>query len=376
VMSCSDVYHPEDINSTAMLSMVHVDMAAQDSELNGTGLMSDGWTVYASSERLYVAQTSWWWDPWGEGGDQVETHIHRFSLEGADSIYEGSGAAPGWLLNQFSMGEYQESLRVATSDAGWGGDMEAANNIFVMQLNENSALDVVGEVRDIAPGEQIYSARFMGERGYIVTFRQIDPLFTLDLSDPTDPRVVGELKIPGYSAYLHPIGEDHILAVGMDGTDEGQLTGLAVNLFNIIDFSNPLLQDQFTFDGGEWSGSDALWDHHAFTYHEGMLAIPAYSYSYEDSSSFSGMLVLDVDLDTGLSERARIDHADMVSDSECLYGDEYYYSGCDDYYWYAWMRRGVIIEDSLYSISEYGLKVNDLNDPASVQSRVLFYPAE
>lgn len=373
LMDCRDLYHPEVVNSTSTLSMIHLDLANLDAGPSGTGLMSDGWTVYASQDHLYVSQTSWSWSFWRDDDVDVETRIHRFSLEGDDSVYEGSGSVDGWLLNQFSMSEHDDYLRVATSEMNWwGAESDPANNVFVMGMEEG-ALKVVGEINGIAPGEQIFAARFMGERGYLVTFEQIDPLFTLDLSEPTNPRVIGELKIPGFSSYLHPIGDDHLLAVGMDGTDDGRITGFAVSLFNISDFANPALQDKFTLSGTDWSSSESLWDHHAFTYHRDVLAVPAYSYGYETGEYFSGLLSLSVDTDTGLSEIGRIDHKDLVRDSECLYGGD---ADCGDYYWYAWMRRGVIIEDNLYSISDYGVKVTNLNDPAEVKARVLFWPRD
>ncbi|MFT4977226.1 MAG: putative secreted protein with C-terminal beta-propeller domain, partial [Myxococcota bacterium] len=265
LMDCSDLYHPDTINSASTLALIHLD---QDGGLSGTGVMSEGWLPYASTDNFYVAQTSWWW---AAEEDEVETHIHRFQLDEAQTRYAGSGSVAGWVLNQFSMGEHDGHLRVATTDAGWWGEEEPANNVFVLKIEED-ALEKTGEIRGIAPGERIYSARFAGDRGYVVTFEQVDPLFTLDLADPAHPTIAGELKVPGFSSYLHPIGEDHILAIGMDGTDDGQITGLAVSLFDISDFSSPALLDKYTLDSDDWSYSQALYDHHAFTYYNGTLS--------------------------------------------------------------------------------------------------------
>lgn len=364
LMGCRELYHPAEMNSTSTMTLLHLDLSA--GHITGTGVMSEGWMPYASTESFYVAQTSWWWD----AAEEPQTQIHRFVLDRDQTVYAGSGSVSGWVLNSFSMGEHDGHLRVATSDAGWGWGEdtdEPANNVFVLEVGEQS-LDTVGEVRDIAPGERIYSARFVEDRGYVVTFEQIDPLFTLDLSDPTAPAVAGELKVPGYSSYLHPIGDDRILAVGMDGTEDGEITGLAVSLFDISDFSQPTLLDKYTLESDDWSWSQALYDHHAFTYFNDTLTIPAYTWS--DDEGFSGMLVLDVDLDAGLSELGRVDHADMVADSECRYGRE-----CSDYYWYAWLQRSVVVDDSLYTISDYGVKVNAHRAPEDEQARVLFNPA-
>lgn len=500
--ACEDIYTPEQLTPLAMLSVARLDPEA--GTLSATGLMSDGWTVYASTTALYVAQTSAWW--WGWTEDVGKSHIHRFDLTGASPAYTGSGSVTGWLYDQFAMSEFEGSLRVVTTDFGWwgwgggvavdvgveedvsdspgtggggsdgstgsdedeappseGGDVppsegddtpvgdtdapdepdepevpaeeppQPANHVFVLQAHPTTgALEVVGHVDGIAPGETVQSVRMMGEKGYVVTFRQTDPLFTLDLSDPTAPAVVGELHMPGYSAYLHPLGDDHLIGVGMAGLDTGELTGLAVNLFDVSDLSAPRLVEQFELDPGDnaWSWSEAMWDHHAFTYHRDVLTLPAYTWSWDEESGlydgFSGTVSLHVTVADGISELGRVDHRDLVADSACIYdiwwaedreggdvvegddgdreeiGDEGgvdpepgedtppddggeepeptepddTWSYCDwDYgYWYAQVRRSVYIEDNLFTISDYGVKVNDLNAPDTQIARVLFYP--
>jgi hypothetical protein len=326
----------------------------------------------------------------------------------------------------------------------------------VLRDDGAGSLGVIGHVGGIAPGEQIQSARLIGDKGYIVTFRRTDPLFTLDLSDPTAPAVVGELVMPGYSAYLHPIDEDHLIGVGMAGLETGQLTGLAINLFDVSDPANPTLVDQFEIDPGNnaWSYSEAMWDHHAFTFHRDVLTIPAYTSSYNDQtgewSGFSGTISFRVTVDGGIEELGRVDHAGLVDESVCLYdmwwggfaedgeikpddgevivddggdrddggvaepmpmpaidaegdvgvdpadpgsdggedvsepdpGEEPIeprepFSYCDyDYgYWYAQVRRSVVIEDYLYTISDYGVKVTDLDAPSNEITHFVFYPA-
>lgn len=327
-----------------------------------------------------------------------------------------------------------------------------ANHVWVLQPADDGSLAVIGHVSGIAPGEQIRSARMMGDKGYMVTFRQTDPLFTLDLSDPTAPQVTGELVMTGFSAYLHPLGEDHLIGVGMNGTDTGQLTNLSIAVFDVSDMSNPTLAHRYDIDaGGEnsWAWSEALWDHHAFTYGRDVLTIPAYTehWDYETGiwSGFSGTMSFRVTAD-GIEELGRVDHTGLVAQSECLYdlwygggdiavegdkGDEVdidvgapddggadvsqpaeegesdqvqeappddagdtggmsepgepgedpiepgeYYSWCDQP-WYGWanVRRSVYVEDNLYTISNYGIRVNDLNDPSQEIATVLFFPA-
>lgn len=249
--------------------------------------------------------------------------------------------------------------------------------MFVLE-QADADLNVIGELRGIAPTEQIYAVRFLGETGYVVTFRQTDPLFVVDLSDPTAPSIAGELHVPGYSSYLHPIAGGYLLAVGMDGTEDGTVTGFAVSLFDVRDPANPTRVDQLTIESDDWSWSEALWDHHAFTYYNGVLSVPIYTYDYDDATGawdgFSGLLVVDVDTDAGLSEIGRVDHADMVADSECPWYGEGYGRSCPDDYWYAGMRRSVVIEDELYSISDYGVKVTAQRDPADEIAQALFRP--
>ena len=382
LLSCNDVYRPPSLSGTSTLSLVHVDLEGS-SPPTGTGLLADGWTVYASSENLYVAQAAWWWW-WGWEPLELTTQVHRFSLDGAQSVYEASGEVPGSVLNRFSMGEWDDHLRIATTDIDWwwGAELdeetqpaEPANNVFVLEP-VGAELQTVGSLRGIEPGEQIYAARFVGEKGYLVTFEVIDPLFTLDLSDHTAPTLVGELEIPGFSSYLHPIEDDRILAVGMDATETGQQIGFSISLFDVSDFAAPALADRLTVAGDDWSWSESLWDPHAFTYFNGILSVPVYT--WEGDQGFSGLLVVDVG-DSTLTEIGRVDHADLVADSRCLYGDawgEPTSGPCDPSWWYADMRRSLVIDEALYSLSDYGMKVTEHDDPSVELARVLFWPLE
>lgn len=408
VHDCTDIYAPDAVSQLSMLSVVTYGVA--DGSLGAAGLLSDGWTVYASRSNLYVAQSSRWWWGWS---DETVSHVHKFRLGGGEPTYAGSGEVQGWLYDQFAMSEHNGFLRVVTTDfrSWWGWpddeDVEApANNVFILEDDDAGSLDVVGHVGGIAPNEQIFAARMMGDKGYIVTFEMVDPLFVLDLSDPYDPQVLGELKIPGYSAYLHPLGESHLIGVGMAGLDTGELTGLAVNLFDVSDPTDPKLEtDHEVSHQGGWSWSEALWDHHAFTYHRDTLTIPAASSYWDDVSGewtgFSGTISFRVVAGDPITELGRVDHAALVDESACLwdrwYGHSWLRSGaaeesgaegsspgggagesmCSwDYgYWYARVRRSLYIEDNLFTLSDYGLKVNDLSDPSVEHNRVVFYPA-
>ena len=215
-------------------------------------------------------------------------------------------------------------------------------------------MPLVGELRGLAPGERIYATRFQADRAFMVTFVQIDPLFTIDLSRPTDPQAVGELKIPGYSAYLQAIGDDHVLGVGMDGDWDGGLNGIAISLFDVSDFAKPTQQDQLTLEC-DYSWSEALWDHHAIMVHKDTVAIPAYGYRWGGDYGYdsqAGLLVATIDTETGLNQTGFIDHSDLARE---VWGDGSGYA--------PQMLRSMMIEDNLFSISEAGIVVSTLDNP-------------
>ena len=381
--SCEEIFRPGNASRFNVLSLLHVDL--EEDTMTAQGLMAEGWTVYSSKENFYIAQSGrWWW--WGWGDVDMNSHIHKFALNGGEKpTYEASGAVSGWLYDQFAMSEYDGHLRVASTDFDWwmGSSEEdstqAGNNVTVLYDDGKGTLQKKGEITGIAPGERIFANRMMGEQGYMVTFRQVDPLYTLDLSDHSNPKVIGELKIPGYSAYLHPIDENHLLAVGMDGEEDGTLTGLAINIFDVSDFENPTLKYQHVLESDGWSWSESLWDHHAFTFHRDVLTIPAYSWNYSEDEGydlFSGVLSFSIDTSVGIEEIGRVDHSSLLSESQCLYEIWYgdYYNDCNNWYYQPYVRRSLYIEDNLFSLSNYGLKVNDLYDPSQEITDVLFYP--
>lgn len=389
LLDCTDVYHPDGVAQPGLLSVLHLDLDAPETTTPAaSGLFANGWTVYASLDSLYVSQTSWWWG-WGWGEDPLETHVHRFALEGEDTVYASSGEVPGWQWSQFALDEEDGYLRVATTEQDWWwgtASGELGSGVYVLQ-EQGDTMEVVGSVSGIAPGEMIYASRFIGDTAWLVTFLQVDPLFAIDLSDPTAPEVVGQLEIPGFSSYIHPIEDGYLLTVGMAGTEDGVITGFAVKLFDVRDRTAPALLDEAVVTSDEWSWSESLWDHHAFTFHNGVLSVPIYTYDYSEVtgewSGFSGLWVLQVDTGTGIEELGRVDHADLVAASDCLYDEWYGYDGgedsgapCPDTWWYAWMRRSVIMEDKLFSISDYGLKASELYEPDQTVASVVFWPAE
>ena len=302
-------------------------------------------TVYASSRSLYV--TAGEWDvPMGDWRGEYRTDIHKFDL-GTDSIpLAASGQVPGWTLNSFSMDEEGEHFRIATTTGEWD---DSSNNVLVLR-EDGAALTVTGGITGLAFTERIYSARFVGDRGYLVTFRQVDPLYTIDLSDPTAPSVAGELKIPGYSSYLHPVGDNLLLGVGRDADPEtGLAFGLQVSLFDVSDFENPKRVDVETFGTGRWDGSSpAEYHHHAFAYFaaQGILALPV-AHAGDGSGRIYKTVLLKVDAAKGLTEVGRVEHEKEV-----------------------W--RNVRIGEFLYSIGAAGIKVVPLADADEVVAELEF----
>jgi hypothetical protein len=220
--------------------------------------------------------------------------------------------------------------------------------------SESYGIPIVGALRGIAPNEQIRAARFLGDKAFLVTFRQTDPLFAIDLSDPQRPAMVGRLEIPGFSTYLHPIDEDTLLAVGVAGDARGATGGVAVSLFDVSDLAHPRRVDELSLGMG--SGSEALGDPHAFLYYGGVLAIPVTTQPVPDrfgrmGEQSSALWVLGVDTQRGLWELGRIDHDDLGGGQ---------------------IRRAVGIDSDLYSISDVGVKANDLYKPDVEISRTTY----
>ena len=397
--ACSDLYIPAQISlGQGVLNLTHFDLG-NSPKISSTGLLSDGWQVYASKGNLYVSMSSrnWgWW--WGQSEDST-THIHQFKLDtpSREPVYTASGKVDGWAKDQFSFSEYKDHLRVATTDNRWEWDEQTGERSVVGGGNHLSILHRQGKelklkssIRNLAPGEQVFAARMMGDKGYVVTFEQTDPLFTFDLSDPANPKLTGELKINGFSSYIHPMGPNHLLTIGQDADDQGVVNGMHLQIFDVSDLKNPTRVQQYKLSTGRWSSwSEAMWNHHSFTYHpqKQLLAIPANIYDWENdaqSERFSGLILFKADAATGIHEVGRVSHADLTEQLWCpqqaiadedgvvdggepgSVGDGPVQDHCTDYYdryWWTNMRRSIFIEDYLYSISDVGLKVNDLLDP-------------
>jgi len=336
LVECDQAYYPAEFSGLNMLTVVTID-------LNGGGLsspsaaavMADGQTVYASTGSLYVATTEWvdWWAleqaaQTGVAPDapNVTTSIHKFDIsDPTRSTYVASGEVDGTVLNQYSLSEHNGLLRIATTqESVWWGDQntESSSSLYVLETvvtADGPTLVVVGQVDDLGRGERIFAVRYLGDIATVVTFRETDPLYTIDLSDPTAPTVLGELKINGYSAYLHPLGNDLLLGVGQDATDEGRLLGTQVSLFDISDLANPTRIAKWTLPGGS---SNTEWDARAFLWWpaEELVVIPVNTYGWNEvagqEESFFGAIGLRVS-DGSITELGRISQAEEITVTEC-----------------------------------------------------------
>ncbi len=300
-------------------------------------------------------------------GEQ-HTKIYKFALNGGNIEYVCKGSVPGRILNQFSMDEYDKYFRIATTTGEiWRNDeFTSKNNIYVL----DEKLKEVGKIEGIAPGEKIYSVRFMGERGYVVTFKTIDPLFVISFKNPEKPEILGALKIPGYSDYLHPYDENHIIGFGKDTVEvkgNAFYLGIKMAIFDITDVNNP--KELFTEKiGDRGTESELLRNHKAllFSREKNLLAFPVTLMEIKDSSkfdvsgypkygqfTFQGAYVYNIDLENGFTLNARITH---LNNDELLKSGNSWYESTKN------VQRILYIGDVLYTLSDGMLKANTLTD--------------
>lgn len=285
---CAGLHRPGVFSGFDLLNVIDVDLGADAgvSALaaafdvagapSGTvGVLGGGSTVYSSQSRMYVATTRWH-DPADATQDRtsdVTTAVHAFSIDAAEPTrYVASGEVDGTLLSQFSLDEHEGNLRVVVTDTDANGTTETR---LVVLAEQGDLLEQIGAVGGLGVGERLYSVRLMGDIGFAVTFRQIDPFYVLDLRDPTAPTIAGELKLPGMSTYLHPLGDlaetGLVVGVGQDATETGMTTGLKVSVFDVSDPANPTEAGKWVMPGGS---SVAEYDHRAFQVAGNTVFIP------------------------------------------------------------------------------------------------------
>ncbi|MCH9658392.1 beta-propeller domain-containing protein [archaeon] len=287
-----------------------------------------------------------------------KTVIHKISINKEHLEYSAKGSVPGNLLNQFSMDEHDGKFRVATTNEYYSHNTGNVRYNAVYVLDED--LKTIGSLDKIAPDESIFSAKFIGDRLYLVTFERIDPFFVIDLSQNT-PKILGELKIPGFSNYLHPYDEDHVIGIGRDTIekdDRVRQLGIKIALFDVSDVHNPLVADEVVI-GNQRTSSMALDDHRAFLFdkNKDILSIPIHgradalvdmdgSSNIPHNQQWHGFYIYGLDASEGFDFKGRIQHA--------VGNDSWPYSHTSP--------RSFYIEDVLYTVSDVYLKMNDLQD--------------
>jgi len=314
VVACDDVRRPPEFSGADLLTVLTVDLDRGLFSVDRDAIMAGAQTVYASPTGLYVASQRYVRglerDP--EAFPDLGTEIHRFdTAEAGETAYRSTGEVPGFVLNQYAMSEHEGALRVAsTREPVWAadgpvdGDAGRSESHVTVLHERGPRLAEVGRVGGLGRGERIYAVRFMGDKGYVVTFRQVDPLYTLDLADPAAPKVLGELKILGYSAYLHPVGEDRLLGIGQDATEAGRREGAQMSLFDVSDLRAPRRVAQAGLGAG--SSSAAEFDPHAFLYW-GRTALAVVPLERYGERPFVGAIGFRVGA-SALSEAGRVEH--------------------------------------------------------------------
>ncbi len=382
-----DVYYvdiPEEIDSTTHVAVI--DLTTLDVSQKSF-LLGNSQTLYVSFDYIYLASYHYPYNPVLTGTSNSmqseSTIIHKIAIMNNDISYIAQGEVPGRILNQFSMDEFEGYFRIATTIGYvWDEAIQSRNNVYI--LDEN--LKQVGSIEGIAPGEQIYSARFLGEKAYLVTFKKIDPFFVIDMSDPANPSILGSLKIPGYSDYLHPYDDEHIIGLGKDTVDaESDETfwrnvdfawyqGVKIAIFDVTEVTEPKELAKIII-GDRGTDSPALYDHKAFLFdkEKELLVIPIslyeinedlkkesdqYTGSLYGEFTFQGAYVYHVTLEDGFEYMGRITHLS----NEDMQNSGFYPS------YDASIERTLYIGENLYTISNTMVKIHDLADLTELAS--------
>ena len=400
--NCSEFSASQNSSVRGLTTIMTMKLLGEETEFEIDHITSRWAHVYSSGNTLLLAEpvADWWWF-WRNNDFEDATNIHAFDISDSNSTsYLGSGRVSGTVQDQFSMSEFQGSIRIASTSDAWGrwwlgGEVDEngepifsgpSNQVTILHhegedclISPCNSLVQVGIVEDIAPNETIWSARFIGDRGYLVTFENIDPLWVIDLSNPFNPIILGELEVPGVSTYIHPVNENTLLTIGIGPGEDGlglDWSTTQISLFDVSDPTNPTLADSMPISpayidencediricGWTWSWSEATYEHKAFTYWApaDLLAIPlsTYRHVYNDESPYyydyeyiSMLKLINVDLENlSLSIHGEIDHSEFY-DNE----DNWWYSSTS-------VRRSIFMGEYIYAFSSLGVTVHNLSE--------------
>jgi inhibitor of cysteine peptidase len=343
----------------------------QEEPISKTILTGAASNIYASSENIYLTLTKYDFQEYRQINSNFEqTLIYRVHIDNGEIKLEAEGSVPGHVLDQFSMDEYNDSFRIVTTvGQNWMASAGAlqSNSIYIL----DNSLKVVGKIENIASGEKIYSARFMVEKAYMVTFKKVDPFFIIDVKDPSNPKILGWLKIPGYSNYLHPIDNNHILGIGKEavdaeGGDFAWYQGIKLSLFNVTDVSEPVEASKYII-GERGTDSPVLSDHKAllFDSSKNLMVMPILVCEIDRNQYpgevpvnaygqpvWQGVYVFNVTTDKGIVFRGNITHYDEGFNNQ--------YNG------FGSIERALYIGDYLYTISNGMIKINNIISLAQI----------
>jgi uncharacterized secreted protein with C-terminal beta-propeller domain len=366
--NCTDFALSSAPTRPGLLTVATIDLT-DDSLKSRNSVLAEPGTVYASKDTLYVATDHWWW--WPAVGQTDATYIHAFDLTDPDRApYLGSGTVDGLVRDQYGMDEFSGALRVAThlgtrvADGTPWGTIQFSNRISVLALS-GGALKLTGQTDDYGSGEQTFGTRFVGTRGFVITAKQVDPLFTFDLSDPAHPTKVGELQMPGFIGYLHPIDDTHLLGIGREVTvtPMSETAQVKVALLDVTDLSDPKVQ-AVQLVGQGFAYTEAIFDPKAFTWlpSQNMLAIPFVDYG--GSTFISDLRLFKVDPASGIQALGSLSMADVY----LTYSNQNW-----SWSWSPTVSRGVLADSPMgqyvYAISDAGVRSAKVaNLPAWLQT--------
>ncbi len=350
LVDCAAISHPATGAGTNLLTVLTIDLADDLDTGDPVSVTADGGTVYGTGSSLYIADDHVPFDVWPMDRStpatrKQRTTIHQFDTSGdGPPTYVASGAVPGTLLNQYALSEHAGYLRVATTTGQTWQNRPDSESAVTVLTRRGDALAPVGRVDGLGKGERIYAVRYLGDTAYVVTFRETDPLYALDLSDPERPRTTGELKITGYSAYLHPVGEDRLLGVGQEATALGRTTGAQVSLFDTSDPAAPSRLAQHHIAN---SHTEVEHDPHAFLYwpDTGHVVVP--------------LTVLPRGLEAHV-ERVRNQALVLRVDGDRL-ADIGTVAHPQDQRGQTQIRRSLVVGDTLWTVSAAGVMASDLD---------------
>ena len=342
-INVEEMLYVPDSEENSYLTIVGFDIN-ENKEANIKTILGAGYDIYCTDSNLYITNTKYNSDTRG-----YSTNIYKFKLIDTNIISNAVSTIAGRPLNQFSMNEYNNNFIIVTTNEFWNGNrINNKNDLYI--LDEN--LKEIGKLEDFSGNENLEAVRFMGDKVYVVTFERVDPLFVIDISIPTEPKILGELKIPGYSSYLHPYDETHIIGIGQDveieNTEYGErevIKGVKISLFDVSDFSNP--KELYSLTVGEKAYTDVQYNHKAvlFSKDKNLLAFPI-------NNNVEGKIkrqyvVLSVDLENGITLRESIEHG-KIEDEYGTYSAE--------------IDRGLYIDNYLYTLSDKKIEVRNLDN--------------